>query len=405
MSTLQSNKIQVLNQLLMVGLEVNIWSARKKLREEDLGNDLQLPPAELASLGSKRIIDPDLLKPFETLKRRAVRLLQERGTQFMGAYAIPEAIAGEVAAELESIEREFADAKSTFLAAYDQSCNEWINRPWAKPEWREAICRAITPKAVVEARLGYRFSLCRVLPDDSAPILSKGLEREVQGLSGQLFREIADEAEDICEKTLRGATSVTQKTVNRIWKMHSKLTSLAFLAPEVQGLADFLAKQLLALPNKGKLEGSEFKNLFSMVLNLSDETKIATLADVYDSSAQIDFIVDDADADADADAVVEADAGAGAGAEEFLVDSIAPVVSAELCLDVAQELIKDADEEIELANSQVELEEIEQVIDMAKAAFDHLPDSPSTFVVVPEINEESFFAPVPAQEGVFDFCM
>lgn len=50
---------QILSKLLLVDLNVSIWSGRKKLRAEDLGVDLNLPPSELASLGSKRITDPD----------------------------------------------------------------------------------------------------------------------------------------------------------------------------------------------------------------------------------------------------------------------------------------------------------------------------------------------------------
>lgn len=386
MTTLQSNKIQVLNKLLMVGLEVNIWSARKKLREEDLGDDLQLPPAELASLGSKRIIDPDHLKPFETLKRRAVRLLQERGTQFMGAYVIPEAIAGEVAAELETFEREFIDAKSSFLAAYDQSCSEWINRPWEKPEWREAICRAITPKAVVEARLGFRFSVWRVLPDESSPILTTGLEREVQGLSGQLFREIADEAEEISENTLRGTNSVTQKTVNRIWKMHAKLTSLAFLSPEVQGLADYLSKKLLALPQKGKLNGSDFQSLFSLVLNMSDETKIAKLADLYDEKGGMELVAD---------------------VDELLIKLDPAVEASEAALEVDELFSVEAaviDDESVATDVVADLQAVEQVIDMVQAEVENVISMPAeTIEPVEEIAQP--ISPLAVDGGVFDFCM
>lgn len=383
MSTFQSNKVQVLNKLLMVGLQVSIWSARKKLREEDLGDDLTLPPSILASLGSKRTIDPERIKPFERLKRRATRLLEERGTRFMGAYAIPETIAGEVAAELEDIEREFNAEKATFLASYDLFCNEWVNRPWEKPEWREAIMRAITPKGVVESRLNYRFSLCRVLPDESNPVLVKGLEREVQGLSGQLFREIADEAEDISENTLKGTASVTQKTVNRIWKMHAKLTSLAFLSPEVQGLADFLAKQLLALPKTGKLEGADFQNLFSLVLNLSDESKMASLVGLYGGSLVLDIVADEEELPADAPAA-EFVAEPGSAVEELF--------EVELVNDIASVIPPAA------------IDLIEKEIEMAQAVIDSVP-SETVVEAEPEMSVVIELAPDEGEGNVIDFCM
>ena len=45
--------ITVLDHLLVVNLDIHIWTARKKLVPLDLGG-AELPPEDLASLGSKR---------------------------------------------------------------------------------------------------------------------------------------------------------------------------------------------------------------------------------------------------------------------------------------------------------------------------------------------------------------
>jgi len=63
--------ITVLKQLTALRLDVTIWSARKKLTAADFGGQT-LPPEKLASLGSKKVCDPDL-RVFATLKARAVR--------------------------------------------------------------------------------------------------------------------------------------------------------------------------------------------------------------------------------------------------------------------------------------------------------------------------------------------
>ena len=55
--------IKVLDNLLALNLNVNLWSARKKMVLEDFGG-AELPPEDLASLGSKRIADPNSLKVF-----------------------------------------------------------------------------------------------------------------------------------------------------------------------------------------------------------------------------------------------------------------------------------------------------------------------------------------------------
>ena len=60
--------IKVLDCLLALNLQVSIWSARKKLTPEDFSgvSALDLPPDDLASLGSKRVCDPDSLRIFSS---------------------------------------------------------------------------------------------------------------------------------------------------------------------------------------------------------------------------------------------------------------------------------------------------------------------------------------------------
>ena len=60
-----------LNDVIVVSLDVRIWSGRKKLRPEDLTTSGRLPPKDLVSLGSKKIFDPKALKPFAEVKRKA----------------------------------------------------------------------------------------------------------------------------------------------------------------------------------------------------------------------------------------------------------------------------------------------------------------------------------------------
>ena len=59
--------IRILDELLALHLDIRLWSARKKMTVEDFGG-AKLPPEDLASLGSKRIADPETLRIFGTLK-------------------------------------------------------------------------------------------------------------------------------------------------------------------------------------------------------------------------------------------------------------------------------------------------------------------------------------------------
>jgi len=81
MQNIQSD-ITILDNLLALNLDISLWSARKKMTVEDMGG-AQLPPEDLASLGSKRIADPESLKVFSTLKSRAFCYLDRHGVRFM----------------------------------------------------------------------------------------------------------------------------------------------------------------------------------------------------------------------------------------------------------------------------------------------------------------------------------
>ena len=76
--------IRILDNLLALNLNVSLWSARRKMSQEDLGG-AELPPEDLASLGSKRIADPENLKVFGTLKARAFNYLDRHGVRFMAS--------------------------------------------------------------------------------------------------------------------------------------------------------------------------------------------------------------------------------------------------------------------------------------------------------------------------------
>lgn len=119
--------IKVLDSLLALNLTITLWSARRKMTLSDFGN-AELPPEDLASLGSKRIADPDSLKIFSTLKARAFNYLDRHGVRFMSGWAIPEDKAGDVITELISIRDNFFREKEAFLADYDQSIENWINK-------------------------------------------------------------------------------------------------------------------------------------------------------------------------------------------------------------------------------------------------------------------------------------
>jgi hypothetical protein len=266
--------IRILDNLLALNLNVSLWSARRKMSQEDLGG-AELPPDDLASLGSKRIADPENLKVFGTLKARAFNYLDRHGVRFMSGWAIPEEKAGEIVQELLSIRNEFQKEKEAFLASYDQTVQAWIEK---HHQWSEIIRNSTVRPDYVRGRMDFRWQLYKVAPleqhTDNTAVLEAGLAEEVQGLGGTLFGEVAKSAEDIWRRVYHGKTEVTHKALSPLRTLHAKLTGLSFVEPHVAPVADIVQAALLRMPKKGNITGPDLLLLQGLVCLLKDSTAL-----------------------------------------------------------------------------------------------------------------------------------
>ena len=266
--------IRILDNLLALNLNVSLWSARRKMSQEDLGG-AELPPEDLASLGSKRIADPENLKVFGTLKARAFNYLDRHGVRFMSGWAIPEEKAGEIVQELLSIRTEFQKEKEAFLADYDQNVQAWIEK---HHQWGEIIRNSLVGSDYVRARMDFRWQLYKVSPleqhADNTAVLEAGLAEEVQGLGGTLFDEVAKSADDIWRRVYHGKTEVTHKALSPLRTLHAKLNGLSFVEPHVAPVADIVQAALQRMPKKGNITGTDLLLLQGLVCLLKDSTAL-----------------------------------------------------------------------------------------------------------------------------------
>ena len=268
--------IRILDRLLALNLTVNLWSARRKMTAEDLGG-ANLPPEDLASLGSKRIADPETLKIFGTLKARAVNYLDRHGVRFMCGWAIPEEQAGEIIQELVKIRDAFLAAKESFLADYDQSIPVWIEK---HQQWGEIIRGSTVGPDYVRARMAFRWQMFKVAPlmehEDSNAVLESGLVDEVTHLGSTLFAEIAHDADDMWRRVYQGRVEVTHKALSPLKTLHRKLMGLSFVEPHVAPVADIIRLAINRMPAKGTITGAELLLLQGLICLLRDSDALLT---------------------------------------------------------------------------------------------------------------------------------
>lgn len=258
--------IKVLDSLLALHLEVNIWTARKKLSPEDFAG-ATLPPEDLASLGSKRVCDPEALRVFGTLKARAVSLLDRHGVRFLGGWAIPESQADAIVTELEQILQDFNTAKEDFLSRYDESVRDWIAK---HSGWEQIIADSTVSADYVRSRMGFIWRLYRIVPPDPADPVMEGLKDEVVSLGQTLFGEVSKAATEAWHKCFAGKTEITRKALSPLRTIHQKLSGLSFVEPRVSPVADLIHTAFEHLPKRGRIEGANLLMLQGLVSLLRD---------------------------------------------------------------------------------------------------------------------------------------
>jgi len=266
---------KTLNQIVCLMLDISLWTGRKKLELSDLKNvdRTQIPPDKLASLGSKRIVDPAKLKIFNTLKKRADRACRAVGSRFLGGYAIPVSALDSLADDLEAIKKEFYQAQADFVLSYDDAVEEWIAE---NPEWAGTIRSSVDPLSVIQRRISFNFQAFKVenLGDSFAPEAKQGLQDVVAGLGGQLLHEISQQAQEAWGQSYAGRVSVGQKALRPLVAMADKLEGLSFVDGRVSTMAQSIRDCLGSLPKSGTIEGQDFNAVAGVLSMLMDPKNI-----------------------------------------------------------------------------------------------------------------------------------
>ncbi|MDR2442433.1 MAG: DUF3150 domain-containing protein [Deltaproteobacteria bacterium] len=257
--------VKILDKLTMVNLSVSIWSAKKKLIPEDFGAVI-LPPEDLASLGNKRICDPERLKIFSTLKARAVGYLDKVGVRFLGGWGISDLETQAVHEFLLKVKNEFLAAIDKFIDNYDDAVKSWIDKHRG---WERLIEESRVNAHQVRLRFSFSWQFFKVVPPSE--VQAKGnLQNEVDNLGSKLFGEIAKEAQSIWTRVFAGKTVVSHKALSPLKTIRDKLMSLSFVEATVVPVVSLIDETILSLPQRGLIKGQSLLVLQGLVLTLRD---------------------------------------------------------------------------------------------------------------------------------------
>ena len=296
-----SNVGRFAEKLAVVLLDFRQWSGACVLKEEDfrLGVGGTLPPEQVIhDLGSKCICNPDHLKVFSTIKRRAERLLSNHGVPFMGGMAIPLEKSQEVLSELNVIAGDYNRARDSFIRDYDYQLETWLAQ---NAEFETQLRQAVLSKAEVERRIYGRFYVFKVAPlasiasdvGSSVEIKNGSTDVSVQtflqseeSLGDTLLDEIAKEAQALYLRVIAGRQSMMVKNLDHIRKWRERLKGLQFLDNRIGALVDDIDSMLVGMPPAGRLDGEAFYRVSTMVLALSDKRRTQALCQVLNAAPE-----------------------------------------------------------------------------------------------------------------------
>jgi hypothetical protein len=271
MNTNPSKTETLLAQLDIIRLDIHLWTGSKKLREDDLklADGSLLPPEDLASLGTKKTLDPKSLAEFSRLKKEAERVCLQHGTRLLGGFANPREQIPAIAGKLDQLVDEFDQAKTQFLNNYQDETEKWMRK---HPAFAQAIRKAIEPAGSVADKLSFDYVVFRMAATETTG--QSSLARKVLGLGGQVFKEISQDAGQLLEKSFVGKDTVTGRSLGAFQRMRTKLDSLAFLDHRCRPVVDEIDRVLLSLPKNGSYDGTHFHSLFALAMLLSDTDRM-----------------------------------------------------------------------------------------------------------------------------------
>lgn len=281
MKKVNENQLNLLKEIAIVNFDFDIWSGQTRLdRQHDikLGSGGELPPEEIATLGTKRICDRDLLKVFHKLAVRTRRFCLAHGLPFMNGYAIPAEKIQTLTSFMDEMMLEFNQEKSAFLSVYDSSISDWAN---TNPDYAHNIMAGKRPVEEIEKKFSFDYQIFNIHGFDDKS--ESSLNNRVGKLGEDMIDELISESNTYYEKTLHNKTYVSKRSLASLTRVADKLEGLCFLNNKLDPLHKLLSKAIKGFAvhkesvdanNRNWIVGPFYHELSSIILILSSRDKV-----------------------------------------------------------------------------------------------------------------------------------
>lgn len=261
------------NGIIVFSVSISRWSANKKLRQQHTrAREEDLPPADLASLGVRKVFDPKVLAPFEAIRKETERLCFNEGTRFFGGVAVPKTEAEDFAKKLKTLQKRFDAEKTAFAKGYEENLAAWRT---AHAGWENVLEGALSVEDALH-RFSFGFHAVEIVmagqeqEQAATTELGQKIVSSQGAFIGQMYAEISQMATSYRKDSLLGKEAATARGLSSLQTMKKKLNGLAFLDKRIRPLVEMIEKVMAEMPATGSIDGTQFATLLGVTSILSD---------------------------------------------------------------------------------------------------------------------------------------
>jgi hypothetical protein len=268
-------------KLALVTVNCSMWAGRKQIKDVEYTGKLKegekLPPATIATIGSKSIFPKAKISDVAKPKAKAMIWLRENGIMLNATSAvIPYDKAEEFKNLMSELQKEFGQKVNKLISEYDDSLKNYAA---SYPEWSNFILGSAMSKEKIAGKYSFKH---RVQPyttfDDSDMALHEELVQD-------FLEQISDDMMVYFDSLLK-SEKITVRGVEKIQMLIDKIRSFSFLSPKMIPLVVFMEGKLkeaqaiqdLKDPNK-PISGEAKRIIEKMVVVMSNTKKLQLMVD------------------------------------------------------------------------------------------------------------------------------
>lgn len=258
--------ISIIEKTALVNLRFAKTTGRKKLQPSDLGlTENQLPPEQIATLGAKSTINPEKLKVFDTLKRRADRLCQVNGIKLSAqTYAIPEVKIVKFCESMDKIISDYENEVGIFISHYDQMVTDWIDVISVEnPSWGEKIKNAASTSESLKGKFFADYEIYQLNTDAKTMAQEITLNKQSQRISTGMSQTVYDELKVVFDlfqqDQIKGVKA--KNVMTALKKVQDRVDSLTFIDANFFEVSKLLKKATAFIPVSGLLTTTDMMNI------------------------------------------------------------------------------------------------------------------------------------------------